>query len=200
LAFLCTLKNELMNWVYVIIPLTSALIGWLTIWVTIKLLFQRVIPKRRPGLAQKLGRLVSNELLSFSDIEEKITHPDSVKKILPQVETHIDTFLRQRLKEVFPMISMFIGDKTINQLKQVFMNELETLFPAVMKNYVSHLKQDLDLERIVTDKIMAFSDEQRLTTIYRSLSKEFRMAGMLGAGIGLITGLLQVLLIIILMG
>jgi uncharacterized membrane protein YheB (UPF0754 family) len=189
-----------MNWVYVIIPLTSALIGWLTIWVTIKLLFQRVIPQRRPELAQKLGRLVSNELLSFNDIEEKITHPDSVKKILPQVETHIDSFLRQRLKEVFPMISMFIGDKTISQLKQVFMNELETLFPVVMKNYVSNLKQDLDLERIVTDKIMAFSGRQNLSAISQSLSKEFRMAGLLGAGIGLIIGLLQVILIIVLMG
>lgn len=189
-----------MNWVYVLIPLSSALIGWLSIWITIKFIFKQVIPKRRPELAQKLGRLVAGEILSFNDIEEKATHPESVKKILPAVEVHIDTFLRQRLKEVFPMISMFIGDKTINQLKQVFMNELETLFPVVMKNYISNLKQDLDLERLVTEKVLALSDDQRLSTVYRSMSKEFQMAGLLAAGIGLIMGLLQVLLIIVLMG
>ena len=189
----------MMNWTYVLIPLLSAFIGWMASWLTIKMLIGGMIRKRQQ-LAEKLGRTVSRELLSFNDIEQKITHPDNIKKILPHVEQHIDSFLRERLKEVFPMISMFIGDKTINQLKEVFMNELETLFPVVMKNYVSNLKNDLDLERVVTDKILAFSDKQRLSTIYRSLSKEFRMAGALGAGIGLIIGLLQVLLIIVLMG
>lgn len=187
-----------MNWIYVIIPLSSGFIGWLTIWVTAKLLFRRVIPQRKPQLAEKIGKLVGNELFSFTDIEQKITHPDSVKKILPTVEKHIDEFLRLRLKEVFPMISMFIGDKTINQLKEVFMKELETLFPVVMKNYISNLKQDLDLERMVTDRIMAFSTETLESTFYRS--KEFRLAGLLGWGIGLVIGLLQVVFIIILMG
>jgi len=36
------------------------------------------------------------------------------------------------------------------------MTELEELFPVIMKNYVAHLKNDLDLERIVVDKIANF--------------------------------------------
>src|SRR5688572_17240249 len=136
----------MMNWTYILIPLLSAFIGWMSIWLAIKILVYR-IPELKPQVAEKLGRVVSKELLSFNDIEKKITHPDNIKKILPQVEQHIDEFLRLRLKEVFPMISMFIGDKTINQLKAVFMNELETLFPVVLNNYMNNLKQDLDLER-----------------------------------------------------
>lgn len=188
-----------MNWTYVLIPLTSAFIGWISIWLAIKVLVYR-IPKLKPQLAEKLGHAVSNELLSFNDIEQKITHPDNIKKILPQVEQHIDEFLRQRLKEVFPMISMFIGDKTINQLKTVFMQELENLFPVVLNNYMNNLKQDLDLERIVSDKVNALSNDQIRSGLYGAISKELRLAGIMCGLLGFIIGLLQVLLIIFLKG
>jgi hypothetical protein len=38
-----------------------------------------------------------------------------------------------------PMIGMFIGEKTINELKAVFITELESLFPVIMKSYLGNL-------------------------------------------------------------
>src|SRR5258708_21170537 len=102
-----------------------------------------VFPKRQRQIAESLGKIVGQELLSFGDIEQTITDPGNVQKILPLAEEHIDHFLRSKLKETMPMISLFIGDKTINQLKEVFMKELEELFPVIMKNYVANLKHDL---------------------------------------------------------
>jgi uncharacterized membrane protein YheB (UPF0754 family) len=189
----------MMNWTYVLIPAIAAAAGWMISRLTIKMLLDGII-RNRQQIAERLGQLVSKELLSFNDIEQKITHPDNIKKILPHVEQHIDEFLRQRLKEVFPMISMFIGDKTINQLKEVFMKELENLFPVVMNNYMNNLKQDLDLERIVVDKVLAFPPGQNRSGVYQSLAKEFRLLSLVCAGVGLLTGLVQVLLVIILKG
>ncbi len=196
-----------MNWILVVIPVISGFIGWITNWVAIKMLFhpvkpvrflgitiQGIFPKRQQQFAEKLGRLVSNELLSFGDIEEKITHPDNLKKILPHVEQHIDGFLRDKLKEVFPVISMFIGDKTIGQLKTVFMNELEEIFPALMKNYMNNLKHDLDLERIVIDKVASFSTDKLESILYQIMSKEFRFVEIIGGVLGFLIGLFQVLL------
>lgn len=199
-----------MNWMFVVIPVISGFIGWITNWVAIKMLFhpvkpvnilgipfQGIFPKRQKQFAEKLGRLVSNELLSFGDIEEKITHPDNLKKILPHVEQHIDGFLRNKLKEVFPVISMFIGDKTIGQLKTVFMNELEEIFPIVMKDYMNNLKHDLDLERIVIDKVAAFSTDKLESILYGIMSKEFRFVEIIGGVLGFLIGLLQVLLTLV---
>src|SRR5206468_133983 len=119
-----------------------------------------VFPKRQRQIAESLGRIVGQELLSFTDIEKTITNPANVEKILPLAEQHIDNFLRNKLKESMPMIGMFIGDKTINQLKEVFMKELAELFPVIMQQYVAHLKNDLDLEKIVVDKIANFSSDK----------------------------------------
>jgi uncharacterized membrane protein YheB (UPF0754 family) len=153
-----------------------------------------VFPKRQRQIAESLGRIVGQELLSFDDIEKTITDPQNVQKILPLAEQHIDHFLRTKLKESMPMISMFIGDKTIVQLKTVFMQELEQLFPVIMKNYVANLKNDLDLERIVVDKIANFSSGRLEEMLNQILTKEFRFVEVIGAALGFFIGLLQIFL------
>jgi len=194
----------------ILIPVISAFIGWFTNWIAIKMLFHPkvpvkilgitfhgIFPKRQKQFAEKLGKLVSQELLSFSDIEQKISNPDNIEKLMPYVETHIDHFLRVKLAEEMPMISMFIGDKTINQMKAVFIKELQTLFPSIMENYMAQLEKDLDLEKIVIDKVSGFSSDKLEEILQAIMSKEFRFVEIIGGVLGFIIGLLQVLLTIL---
>lgn len=194
-----------MNYWLLIIPVISAFIGWVTNWVAIKMLFhprepkkflgitfQGIFPKRQQQFAEKLGKLVSAEFLSFSDIEQKISSPENLKKIMPMIENHIDDFLRHKLSEQMPVLSMFIGDKTINSLKEVFMKELEILFPQVMKQYAANLKTELDLEHIVIQKVSNFSSDKLEEILYQIMSREFRFVEIIGAVIGFIIGGVQV--------
>src|SRR6266496_334031 len=155
-----------MNYWLILIPLISAFIGWVTNWIAIKMLFhprhprkiigitlQGIFPKRQKQFAEKLGRLVSTEFLSFTDIEQKISDPQNLKKVMPVIENHVDDFLRSKLKDKIPVLSMFIGEKTITSLKEVFMQEIETIFPEVMKQFAGNLKNELDLEEIVIKKV-----------------------------------------------
>lgn len=196
-----------MNYWLILIPLISAFIGWFTNWIAIKMLFHPrepkkyfgitlhgIFPKRQKVFAEKLGKLVSEELLSFEDIQLQITNPENLKKLSPMLEGHIENFLRVKLNEEMPFISLFIGKKTINSLKKMFMLELETLFPQVMKKYSVHLKEDLDLEKIVTEKVGAFSTEKLEAILYQIMSKEFRFVEIIGAVLGFVIGLVQVLI------
>jgi uncharacterized membrane protein YheB (UPF0754 family) len=196
-----------MNYWLILIPLISAFIGWFTNWIAIKMLFHPkepkkilgitfhgIFPKRQQQFAEKLGKLVSEELLSFKEIEEKIINPDNLSKIMPLVEGKIDLFLHEKLKTVFPMISMFIGQNTINQLKLVFMQELETMFPEIIGSYMKHLESDLDLEKMVTKKVAGFSSDKMETILNQIMSKEFRFVEIIGGVLGLLIGILQVLI------
>jgi uncharacterized membrane protein YheB (UPF0754 family) len=158
------------------------------------LTFQGIFPKRQRQFAEKLGKLVSEELLSFKDIESKITDGSNLQQVMPIVETHIDNFLRNKLAAEMPIISMFIGDKTIEQLKSVFMKELEALFPVLMANYMDKLKHQLDLEAIVTEKVSNFSSDKLEEILQAIMSKEFRFIEVIGAVLGLLIGLIQVLI------
>jgi len=187
------------------IPLISAFIGWFPNWIAIKMLFhprlplkvlgitfQGIFPKRQHLFAQKLGKLVSEELLSFKDIEAKITDGSNLQQVMPLVETHIDNFLRNKLAAEMPIISMFIGDKTIEQLKSVFMKELESLFPVLMTSYMDKLKHELDLEAIVTDKVSNFSSDKLEEILQSIMSKEFKFIEIIGAVLGFLIGIIQV--------
>ena len=194
----------------ILIPLISAFIGWFTNWIAIKMLFHPkvpvkilgitfhgIFPKRQKQFAEKLGKLVSQELLSFSDIEKKISNPDNIEKLMPFVETHIDHFLRVKLTEEMPMIGMFIGDKTINQMKAIFIKELQSLFPSMMENYMGQLEKDLDLEKIVINKVSGFSSDKLEEILQAIMSKEFRFVEIIGGVLGFIIGLLQVFITIL---
>lgn len=199
-----------MNYWLFLIPVISAFIGWFTNWIAIKMLFHPrqpkkilgvtlhgIFPKRQKVFAEKLGRLVSAELLSFEDIQQKITDPQNLEKIMPMIEGHIENFLRVKLSDEMPFLSLFIGNKTINSLKRIFMEELNTLFPQVMKSYSGHLQEELDLEKIVTEKVAAFSSEKLESILFQIMSKEFRFVEITGGVIGFIIGLVQVLITII---
>ncbi|MES2332280.1 MAG: DUF445 domain-containing protein [Bacteroidota bacterium] len=202
-----------MSYGLVLIPFISAFIGWFTNWILFKMLFHPRNPKKIAGfrfqgifskkqslLAENIGKLVSQELFLPSELEEKVLNPENFQKIMPLVEEHIDDFLRVKLPKQMPMIGMFIGDKTINELKTVFIAELESLFPVIMKRYISNLEAefDFDFEKMITEKIKRLS-AVKLEGIFRSsLSKELKVIGLLSAGVGFLIGLLQVLAVIFL--
>ena len=205
--FLCS--NLLMNYSlllqFFLIPIISAFIGWFTNWIAIKMLFHPkepkrilgitfhgIFPKRQKIFAEKLGKMISAEFLSFEDIEQKITNPQNLQKLMPTVESHVDNFLRNKLSDEMPFLSLFIGDKTIRSLKKIFMQELEILFPQLMKSYAGHLQEELDLEKIVTEKVSAFSTDKLEEILYQIMSKEFRFVELLGGVIGFIIGIIQV--------
>lgn len=194
-----------MNWWLFLIPLISACIGWFTNLIAIKMLFhphqpktilgitfQGIFPNRQQQFATKLGKLVISELLPFKEIEQKLSNPVNVQKILPVLETHIDTFLREKLPSQIPMIGMLIGDKTIGQVKEVFLKELEELFPGLIIQYLNTFQNELDLENIVVDKVSAFSLNKLQDILDRTMSAEFRFIKITGAVLGFIIGVIQV--------
>ena len=190
---------------YILPLLLSGFTGWFVIWITIKLLFrphkpikiagfkiQGILPANQQNIAENTGRLVSTQLFSFEALQEKVTSPENFNKLKPEIEKHIDSFLRERLKDTFPMLSMLIGDKTINQLKTAFLLELETLFPVIIKNYLAQVEKDIDIEKQVSEKIAGFSISKTENLIYQSAKTQLIKLQLFGFFIGLLTGLLHI--------
>jgi len=190
---------------YILPLLLSCFTGWFVIWISIKLLFrpvkpvsfagikiQGILPANQKLIAQKIGNLVSTQLFSFDALQQKVTDPENFNKLKPEIEMHVDSFLRDRLKETFPMLSMLIGDKTINQLKTAFLTELETLFPNLMKSYVANLEKDFDIEKEVSKKITGFSISKAEDLVYQSAKKQLIKIQLFGAAIGFLTGLIHI--------
>lgn len=196
-----------MHWYnYLVTILLSTFTGWITTWIAIKMLFhprypinilgyklQGIFPKNQRKIAEKLGQVVSTELLSFADIQQKITNTENLDKLKPEIEKHIDEFLNHKLKDVFPILSKFIGVKTTTQLKDAFMVELESMFPVLMKSYMEQLQTDINLEQIVIDKVSGFSSEKLEEILIAITKKEFQFLEVVGGVFGMFIGIVQVI-------
>jgi len=190
---------------WIILPLICAFIGWFPIWIGIRLLFhpvkawnlmgfriQGILPAKQKQFAESLGKLAAMELFSFGKITQKLTDPTNFSRILPMVDEHIDHFLRVKLAEQMPMISMFIGDKTIAELKKVFTAELETLFPVIMKNYIGELEKELNLEKLISEKIEGIPIESIEKLFNMKLFNQLRSLSYLAGCFGFLVGLLLI--------
>lgn len=198
-----------MNEWLLIIPF-AALIGWLINSLLIKLLFhpihpvkifgftfQGIIPKKQISFSKQLGKYVNEELFSFSVIEEKLAHPENIEKIFPFVEAEIDIFLRKKLIEQMPVIGMFIGDKTILEFKNIFMEELAILFPKLISQYAQNLKTDLNFEEIISEKISSIEFIEFEKKMLHHFRKEIILFKAAGAFAGIIIGLMQLFILLL---
>jgi len=98
--------------------------------------------KKQTGWINNLANTIANKLSSQlsqsgSQIIEAITSNNAIEQIRPMVEEEVEKFLREKLPAQMPMISMFIGDRTINQLKGIFVTEVEVIFPMFIEKYAS---------------------------------------------------------------
>ena len=197
-----------MSWWLLIIPLSTAFSAWLIFKLLITVIFrpyrptrilgwkvQGILPSQQRSIATQTGKIVAEHFFSIDVIKSKLTNPSVLKKIMPAIEEHIDDFLRNKLKKQMPFIGMFIGDKTIDSVKQVFIKELETLFPKMIGDYAENLVNDLNIQTLVTDKINAIRIEEIENIFQKNLSRQLKVAEVAIIAIGLLIGFITALII-----
>jgi uncharacterized membrane protein YheB (UPF0754 family) len=191
------------------IPLLSALVGWMIIRVSMYLLFHPAKPvkvgpivikgliyRKEAQMKQQLTLFIKTEILALEDRVEHLASSANLDRLRPELNQHIDAFLKVRLKQEMPMIGMLIGDRTISQLKAIFMEELETLFPSVIKSYINHLKDDFDLDVLIKEKVNAFEIFKIEEQFKKNYSKEVIKLSLLAALMGFVIGCIQLLIVI----
>jgi uncharacterized membrane protein YheB (UPF0754 family) len=181
-----------MNYWLLLIPVLSAILGWLGAWIAGQIFLYKIIPARQHAVAEKIGKSVS-AAFSFADLEKKIIDPNNIRKVMPVVEEHIDDFLRNKLKEKMPVIGMFIGNKTIDSLKEVFLKEIEDLFPQVLQQFTANMQSELNIEGMVINKITNVSVVQ----LEKTLSPVLRYFQIAAAITGFIIGAINLVIFFI---
>jgi len=181
----------MINNILYFLPLISAFAGWLIARLGINLFFKR-IQSQQKALAAQVGNYVASGF-SLDDLSAKLTNEEAIEKILPFAEEHIDQFLRVKLPVAMPMLSMFISDKLVADMKAIFMVELKELFPAIINQYLSNAKSAIAIDRIVAAKLEVMDLNKMKISLRSTLNK----VALFGALIGFVTGIIQILLTLI---
>lgn len=191
---------------YVLLPLIAGLIGWFTNYIAVWMLFnpknpikilgitfQGIFPKRQKNLAERIGKLVAEQLLHSSDLKEKLLNSDTVGNITEMVEEKIDDYLLNVFPEKYPITSIFFGAKRKAQIKMDLLDEVQHAVPELLNAYAEQIDEKIDIEAIVTEKVENLNSDMLEKLLNNILKSEFKFIEWVGAILGFLIGLLQLL-------
>jgi uncharacterized membrane protein YheB (UPF0754 family) len=183
-------------------PLVGAAIGWFTNYLAIKMLFhprepmrlpgmqlQGLLPRRRMDLADRIGETVAGEILSAREISSllgKIHWREEVQGIVHSVITRD---LIPRRMQLLPGVSI-----VLDQIKVRLTDRILEALAEHMDDIVSRFHDELDLKKMVVDKMARLDLDELETLVFRLADNELRHIELVGAVLGFAVGLVQSIL------
>lgn len=167
------------------IPLCIGVFGWMLIWALVQIIFYPIRPLVFGPFRWESWANQWIKKMDLTTLLPNLSTQDQFEALKPIMHEKLDLFFREKLTAKMPMISMFIGDKTIEELKAVFMEELELLFPELMNSYSGNLNQLIQQQWQLHLRSMLLKKVTEATIPLRWIA----------FGLGVIWGLLLILLL-----
>ena len=95
-----------------------------------------------------------------------------------------------------PMLAMFLNDDLKSKIKTALLDEIGEVIPGIIDTYANKLKEEVNIEAIVYDKVINFSSDKMEEVLYSIMNKEFKFIEVLGGVLGFFIGMIQLLLVI----
>ena len=182
----------------IITPVAGAIIGYVTNWIAIKMLFRPhtakyifgiklpftpgLMPKERHRISQKIGETLAEHLVTTDMITAYMLSDESMSAI----ERELQKYLQERQVPAAGMIT-----KVLNSLLK------SDKIKAGMAQTVSGAISSLNLGKMAEDQMnaMDIAEAERIiiSVIKRELNMITAMGGVLGFIIGLVPGIIQLL-------
>lgn len=182
----------------------GSLIGWITNYFAIKMLFrphneinilgfkiQGLIPKRRHEMAESIAKTIDDELISMKDITGTLDSIEIEGEIDKIVDVVVEDKLKVELLSKFPMAAMFLNDSIMNRIKQVVKDAIEENKGEFVGIVLNKLEESVDIKEMVVEKMDNFSLEYMEELTFNIAKKELQHIEIVGAILGAIIGAIQ---------
>ena len=192
--------------IFALLPLTGAIIGWITNVLAIRLLFrplhpkrlwflpfelQGLIPKRRAQIAENVGKVVAAQLFSVDELASRMDMPLMQLEVERMVKTAVERWCGEKMG-VFPGP---VRQYCSSVLRDLVAAEVARQFPQMTGVLFSRMREQVNVETIVADKINELSLHEVEALVLTVARRELKQIEWLGAFLGFLIGLLQALLV-----
>jgi uncharacterized membrane protein YheB (UPF0754 family) len=177
----------------------------MTNWVAIKMLFyprypknifglklQGLIPRRQRELADQCATIIERELLQQDFIEESLKSVD----LKPMIEQKVRVLIRQKLGEKLkslPMLGAFINEATLSVVEEMAVKEMGVGAEELLHEYSQKVSEKIQIKKIIEERILGFDLDKLEGIVIAVASKEFKVIEFVGALLGFMIGLSQVI-------
>jgi uncharacterized membrane protein YheB (UPF0754 family) len=192
------------------IPVLNGLFGWLIIDMIVSFLFnpyekknlfffkvQGLIPSLQQSLAEELGQYVAEYFVNFKELENKLLSTENLSEIHNYLDKKAEDFLRNKLTEKLPILSMFITDSLISTAKESLVGELDKIIPEIISMYSGKIQEQLNIKQKVAGFIRNYPIRDLENKFHSATSKKILTLKIAVSVIGVLIGIFEVGVLII---
>lgn len=192
-----------MDYKLIIAPIAGALIGWLTNYVAIKLLFrphnavkvfglsfQGLIPKRRRDITHSIATTIEKELLSSTDLIETLDTIDWKQEVEDAVEEIIENRFSQSTLKKIPLVGL-VSENIVYHVKYLITKDILKQIESKKTGIIQRFSDKVDVRTMLASRIDGLDLKSFEGLLTKFVSRELKHIELLGAVMGFSIGVLQ---------
>jgi len=190
-------------YIFLIPPLVGAVIGWLTNYVAIKLLFrphyptkilgftfQGLIPKRRKEISRSLARVIEKELLNSKDLGTALGEMNLKQEVEHIVEDVVEHRIKSEKIKKIPLIGL-VSDNLTTHLKYLLSKEILLHLDKKKTTFAKNFSEKVNVKELLASRIDNLDVHKFEGLLTEFIARELKHIEKLGGLIGFLIGVVQ---------
>lgn len=192
-------------------PFLSGLIGWVTTYLAILMIFrprepvrflgvtyQGIVPKKRHHIAMSIGRSVERNMISVEDFQDMINKVNLEEEVEKIIDKYVDDKIGGKGSEksfVGRSYNAAMGPVKV-QVKKYLTAQISSNANEIIKSFVDRLETEFDIQELVARRIDEYDIETLENVVLGFTKTEFKFLEIMGGIFGFLIGLVQTLVMI----
>lgn len=185
---------------YIALPIIGGLIGWVTNYVAVQLLFrpvkkkkllfftlQGVIPKKKKILSKRLSKVVEDHFFTPEDLRDIMGSEEMRDNIIKSIKNYTNKIIKEKVPNM-------LQGPVLLALNNYLRNNKEKITEEVIKE-VNTSFQEQSIAQKIEKKLHEISEKELNRIVRKAMRQELKHIEIMGGIIGFVIGGIQLILI-----
>lgn len=188
-----------------ILPVGGLIVGYLTNWLALKLIFSPTEPryflgmkfqglfiKRQVEVSKGYSKIIAENIMTMPKIFDAIFNGPSSDKLVRIIEKHVNESIDQTVGYGSVLLRLTSGSDSYERVKSIACQRLVEEIPEHIHLIFDYAKQALDIEHTLDEKMTSLSAEEFVGFLRPVFQEDELKLIIVGAILGLIAGFMQI--------
>lgn len=188
-----------------VLPLGGLVVGYLTNWLALKLIFNPIEPiyfmgikfqglfiQRQKEVSKGYSRIISEKIMTMPKIFDAIFYGPASNRLVEIIERHVNEGIDNTAGYSSAFIRITSGSESFDRVKNVACRRLLEEIPEHIHLVFDYAKQALDIEHTLNEKMSELPPNEFVGFLRPVFQEDEWKLILVGATLGLIAGFMQI--------
>lgn len=190
-----------------VLPIAGLLVGYLTNWIALKMIFlpqqpkkfgpivvQGLFHKRQKEVSADYGALIADEILTPANMIEEIINGRLSDNLIDLVTRHVKSAVDEQAGITKPFVVLAVGGDGYKGMKEAAVATFVANIPDALRQIEGYAQDAMDVKNTIIERMQQLTPEQFEGLIRPAFEEDEWMLISVGAALGFAAGVAQLIL------